>query len=493
MGLTVAILWWLFMVTLPTGVSADPADDQSVLAKALASLSRDWMLADVTRLSAPDFNGRQTGTEDDLRSGFFVAERFQSLGLQPAGSQPFSAMPGGPFVGPQAVLSQPWMVAEGLTVTRIKDTAQLELSSGSQAIVVKLATDYLPILDSPSVNVTAQVVFVGYGISDPAGRFDEYDRLDVKNRIVLFFRGKPEKYPAHITHADKVRVARDKGAVAFLTMTGTIMSAYESRRGMGTGPLAYYGQSGSDGQPTLPGAWISPALAERILSSQEFAKEGSLREIQEQLNWTLVPQSISTGLSGHLKWDSAQASGTLINVMGVIPLQDSTDKTDVVLIGAHRDHFGRQAGLLFPGADDNASGTAILLEVARALLQSGVKAKRAVLFASFSGEEQGLLGSKLYVRQPARPLNNTVAMVNVDHAGIGNGRLTVGITGLPKTVATESGQLAGLPDKLDLFGFFPGMVAIALLGLIAGYLVPISVALLLHFAKNHREIERLTT
>ncbi|TLY13902.1 MAG: hypothetical protein E6K69_08465, partial [Nitrospirae bacterium] len=235
MGVTIAILWWLFMVALPTGASADPADDQSALVKALASLSRDRMLADVTRLSAPDFNGRQTGTEDDLRSGFFVAERFQSLGLQPAGSQPFSAMPGGPFVGPQAVLSQPWMVAEGLTVTRIKDTAQLELSSGSQAIVVKLATDYLPILDSPSVNVTAQVVFVGYGISDPAGRFDEYDRLDVKNRIVLFFRGKPEKYPAHITHADKVRVARDKGAVAFLTMTGTIMSAYESRRGMGTG------------------------------------------------------------------------------------------------------------------------------------------------------------------------------------------------------------------------------------------------------------------
>src|SRR5207253_5457578 len=115
MGVTVAILWWLFMVALSTGASADPADDQSTLAKALASLSRDRMLADVTRLSAPDFNGRQTGTEDDLRSGLFVAERFQSLGFLPACSQPFSVMPGGPFVGPQAVLSQPWMVAETLT------------------------------------------------------------------------------------------------------------------------------------------------------------------------------------------------------------------------------------------------------------------------------------------------------------------------------------------------------------------------------------------
>src|SRR5947208_14831460 len=118
MGLTVAILWWLFMVTLPTGVSADPADDQSVLAKALASLSRDRMLADVICLSAPDFNGRQTGTADDLRSGLFVAERFQSLGLQPAGSQPLIATPAG-RPGQQASLSQPWMMGEAVTVTRL--------------------------------------------------------------------------------------------------------------------------------------------------------------------------------------------------------------------------------------------------------------------------------------------------------------------------------------------------------------------------------------
>lgn len=189
---------------------------------------------------------------------------------------------------------------------------------------------------------------------------------------------------------------------------------------------------------------------------QRSVKAGSLRETQEQLNRTLAPKSISTGVAAHLKWDSTQTSGTLMNVLGVIPGRDSAAQPDVVLIGAHRDHFGRQAGLLFPGADDNASGTAVLLEVARALAQSGVKAKRAILFASFSGEEQGLLGSKLYVRRPSRPLNNTVAMINVDHAGIGNGRLTVGITGLPKTVATEAGQLAGLADTLDLFGFFPG-------------------------------------
>ena len=127
-----------------------------------------------------------------------------------------------------------------------------------------------------------------------------------------------------------------------------------------------------------------------------------------------------------------------------------------MIIGAHRDHFGRQAGLVFPGADDNASGTAVLLEVARLFAESGLSPKRSLLFVSFSGEEQGLLGSRLYVDHPTRPLANTVAMINIDHAGIGNGRLTVGVTGLDKSQAAKAGEHAGAGDRVDLFGFFPG-------------------------------------
>lgn len=127
-----------------------------------------------------------------------------------------------------------------------------------------------------------------------------------------------------------------------------------------------------------------------------------------------------------------------------------------MLIGAHRDHFGTQAGLVFPGADDNASGTAVMLEVARIIATQPVHLKRTILFISFSGEERGLLGSRLYVGRPVVALNGTKAMINIDHASIGNGRLTVGVTGLEKRLAQEAGQLAGLADKLDLFGFFPG-------------------------------------
>ena len=82
--------------------------------------------------------------------------------------------------------------------------------------------------------------------------------------------------------------------------------------------------------------------------------------------------------------------------------------------------------------------------------------KRTILFVSFSGEEQGLVGSRLYVDRPLVPMTMTKAMINIDHAGIGNGRLTVGVTGLEKTIAADAGVAAGVADKLDLFGFFPG-------------------------------------
>jgi Zn-dependent M28 family amino/carboxypeptidase len=142
----------------------------------------------------------------------------------------------------------------------------------------------------------------------------------------------------------------------------------------------------------------------------------------------------------------------LTNVVGLIP----GTGPDTIIIGAHRDHFGRPAGLWFPGADDNASGTAVILEVARALGKVVLRPQRTILFVSFSGEERDLLGSRLYTSRPVVPLSSTKAMINIDHAGAGNGRLTVGITGIEKTTAQEAGQAAGLADKLDLYGFFPG-------------------------------------
>lgn len=205
----------------------------------------------------------------------------------------------------------------------------------------------------------------------------------------------------------------------------------------------------------MPGAWITVSAAEQILN-QTAAEAGTLAALQTDIHQRKQPRSRATQTEVRLQWDSVVSQGTLHNVIGLLDGSNPALAEETIVIGAHRDHFGRQAGLLFAGADDNASGTAVVLEVARALTAPGQRPKRSLVFVSFSGEEQGLLGSNLYVGRPARPLGKTVAMINIDHAGIGNGRLTVGVTGPDKSAAARAAETAGLSDKVDIFGYFPG-------------------------------------
>lgn len=420
-------------------------DQQSALTKALEQVSGDRMLADVTSLSK-NFSGRQAGTDADLQSAQWVADRFLKSGLRAPVVRnsplaiPFATGKDGSSLG---VLASP------MTTSTIDPGALLRISAGGDAATRQLLTEYLPVLDSPSAGLQGPIVFVGYGIADRANGLDEYDGVDVRNCIVLFLRGKPDYYQPPISHADKVHIAQRKGAIGYLTATGPILNAYETRRGVTGTPSAFYGMTDA-----LPGAWISTPLAEEILAGT--TQSGQLRARQELLNKTSTAQAVRTDRFGSLSWNAKPIGGLLINVLASIPGSETQAGQDAVVIGAHRDHFGIQAGLLFPGADDNASGTAVMLEVARILAAQPIRPKRTILFISFSGEERGLLGSRLYIGQPVVPLNHTKAMINIDHAGIGNGRLTIGVTGLEKSVTQEAGQQAGLADKLDLFGFFPG-------------------------------------
>lgn len=410
------------------------------------------MMADVAKLSGAEFNGRQTGTDDDLRSARWVADQFYASKLSLAAvpidrlnSPPGSGENAGP---PTGFMSNPHKAGV------IAPEPVLQISTAQAPLSLQLGTDFLPVFDSPSSRVRAPIVFAGYGIVDATLGMNEYDGIDANNCIVLFLRGKPDHYKGTIAHTDKVRIARQKGAVAYLTATGPVLSAYDLRRGVTGQPSAFYGLSAES--DTLPGAWISTSQAEYILAGTDPSKPGQLRTAQEQLNGSPASRSLRTDHFGVLEWEARQEHGFLINVVATLPGTDPKMANEAIVIGAHRDHFGKQAGLLFPGADDNASGTAVMLEVARALAKLPLKPTRTLLFLSFSGEEGGLLGSRLYVGRPVIPLGNTKAMINIDHAGIGNGRLIVGMTGLDKSFAQEAGQVAGLADKLDLYGFFPG-------------------------------------
>lgn len=414
---------------------------------AIDLLSPERMLADIRTLSGTTFNGRLAGSDDDRLSAQWVAQELAAaqvhLPLLMNGSLrfPFASGEDGTPLGAMASL---------IPTSVIQPDPDLRTGSANQMTVANLGADYLPVFDSPSASVQGRIIFVGYGIADPAQGIDDYTGVDATNQIVLFLRGKPDHYKQPVSHADKIRFAKSRGALAYLTATGPILHPYEARRGVTGRPSAFYGHLPPE--QAIPGAWISTALAERLLADPDGKNADRLRTMQDQLNKTPAVRPTATDHYAALHWNSTSQEGLLTNVVGLIP----GTGPDAILIGAHRDHFGRPAGLLFPGADDNASGTAVMMDVARALTKFGLRPRRTILFVSFSGEENNLLGSRLYVTRPVVPLTSTKAMINIDHAGIGNGRLTVGVTGLEKAVATAAGQTAELADKLDVYGFFPG-------------------------------------
>lgn len=414
---------------------------------ALESLSPERMLADIRTLSGPSFNGRQSGTSADLESAQWVAEEFLSTGLQLTRVHNESLIVPS-FTGKDGASSG--AMATLIPTPVLTPDPIVRVGSTDHLITKNLGLDYLPVFDSPSAEIQAPVVFVGYGIVDAAQHIDDYAGVDVNNCIVLFLRGKPEHYSQTMSHADKVRHARKRGAIGYLTATGPILHPYEIRRGVTGSPSAFYGQLPQD--QAIPGAWISTALAQELLQRSGDTGADRLRVLQERLNQATSSQATKTDRFASLQWKTTTADGLLVNVIGMIP----GTGPETVIIGAHRDHFGRPGGLLFPGADDNASGTAVILELARVLTKVGVRPPRTILFASFSGEERDLLGSRLYTSRPPVPLSSTKAMINIDHAGVGSGRLTVGVTGIEKEIAAESGKTAGVTEKLDLYGFFPG-------------------------------------
>ncbi len=451
-SLVVITFLGIILVLLPFGVQgfAQSEENQRAWLRALDGLSNERMLADVRTLSGPSFNGRQAGSEDDLRSAAWVTDQFRasriSLAFVPLDR--LNIPSGGKGDVRTGFMSKPHQAVV------IAPEPTLQISTARIPDNQRLGTDFLPVLDSPSAHARAPIVFAGYGIVDTAGDINDYAGIDVNNCIVLFLRGKPDYFKGTVTHADKVRIARQKGAVGYLTATGPVLSSYEIRRGVTGQPSAFYGLSPAP--DNLPGAWISTSRAEQIIAGADHSNHEYLRSLQDQLNRASESRSFSTEYFGALEWESRQEQSPLINVIALIPGTDPQLTQDTIVIGAHRDHFGRQAGLLFPGADDNASGTAVMLEVARALAKAGAHPSRTILFISFSGEEQGLAGSRLYVERPLVATTMTRTMINIDHAGVGNGRLTVGVTGLEKDVVLEAGQTAGCTDKLDVFGFFPG-------------------------------------
>src|SRR5947207_2744994 len=362
-------------------------------------------LEDIKTLTAPAMEGRGDGTKGLARAAHLIEARFKSLGLEPAGAshsyyQPFTLITG----------------------ARLKGKNYLYAQSGKEKTELKLDQDFVPFSFSSYGAVNGAVVFAGYGISANEFGYDDYAGLDAKDKIMVVLRYEPPSFAAkngnagmtqHAQLISKAINARNHGAKAVVLVNGKLAPGEEdllTRFGSVSGPV----NSG-----------ILLVQAKNMTAEKWFQTTGkSLAEMQEQINDATKPASFvfPDGLHLALKVSIESTQAVVNNVLAYLPGQ--TD--EYIIVGAHYDHLGRghfdslapsQIGQIHPGADDNASGAAGVLELARRLAPMKGQLHRGILFATFAGEELGLLGSADWVKEPTRPLEKAVAMLNMDMIG----------------------------------------------------------------------------
>ena len=361
------------------------------LSAAEASITKADLLERVKSLTGSSMNGRLPGTEGYTVAAKFAAEHFAQLGLQPGGDKGyFQTLP----IEANEVIGQPYF---GL--------------SGSDEPYV-LGEDYVFRGFTGAGNISAPVVFCGYGLSFPDRGYDDYSGVDVEGKIVLVFKQGPgwkladdEGWHGMSNPRLKANTAAAHGALAVLMVS--------KPNDKNPQPLIGSVMHG-DGKHTLniPQLQISQEVAAELLSGAGL----DLSDLQTRIDKDHNPVSASLDLAVDLKVETRyQPQAETWNVVGILPGSDPDLSTEYLVIGAHLDHVGTQTGkALFPGANDNASGSAAVMEIAEAFMRSGHTPPRTVVFILFSGEEQGLIGSQYYADHPVRPLDLTVAMMNFD-------------------------------------------------------------------------------
>lgn len=387
-------------------VHAAPDLSAKLLPAASPAISAERIANDIQYLASDELQGRRAGTEGAKKAADFIAENFRKDGLTPAVS-------GGSFFQPFSFVSK---------VELGKDN-QLAVTTDGKPSQLKVKDDWMPLAFSTPQAVSGEVVFAGYGISAPELKYDNYAGLNCAGKVALIIRGGPDGDNPHGRFADytmpgrevefKTLKAREKGAAAVI-----FVSTMESFSQDSISRLPF-DLNFLDGR--IAAAAISYQKAKEIFLSAGL----SFDEVRAKLNSDATAPSFSE-VKVDLKAEVEKISSDSTNVIGLIPGSDSQLKSQYIIIGAHYDHLGlggpesldsNPYGKIHHGADDNASGTAALLELARVLSADRSKLKRSILFTSFSGEEEGLLGSGAYVKNPPIPLSSTVAMINMDMVG----------------------------------------------------------------------------
>jgi hypothetical protein len=374
-------------------------------------------LADLKYLTSAELRGRATGSAGLDRAARYIERQFRAAGIRPIGEtycQPFDVT-----VNP-----------------RLGAANRLRWFDSEATHELALGPEWTPLNFSATGKFDGNIVFAGYGITAPEYGYDDYQGVDATGKAVLVLRHEPQEYESwsvfegriyteHSQLAAKAANARRHGARMLILVSDTANHS-------GSDSLESFAPLPAPGDPGLPYIQVKADVVEKWFadSSRDFKRIQA--EIDEELSSRafIFPSSIRLTVETEVAREPRQAC----NVAAFLP--GLTD--EYVIVGAHYDHLGSgeqfsmapaEKGKQHPGADDNASGTAGVLAVARRFADQYAhsRPRRGVLFMTFAGEELGLLGSGHYIRNPLLPMKNATAMINMDMIGrIREGRVIVG-------------------------------------------------------------------
>ena len=414
----------------------------------------DALLAHVKFLSSDDLGGRGNGTPGLERAAEYIAAQFKSAGLQPGGKN--------------GTWFQPFELVTGLTVG---EGNRLTVSSGRQSISFTLGETFLPLsatangkTRAPSAQVIgAPVVFAGHGISAPSLNYDDYAGVDVHGKAVLIFTHEPQEhddksrfdgrsFTSHVSLMNKAMTARHKGAKLLLIVSDPTHERDEA-------PFAGFVRDPQAEDYGIPVLRVHRSRIAPLLEAW------GLDAVAKEIDAAGEPRSrVLDGKADYVE-HLTKTRRTVRNVIGVLPGSDPARKDEAVVVGAHYDHLGlggrhsmnpNLAGQIHNGADDNASGTAAIIEMARAAAASRDRFGRTVVFVAFAGEELGLIGSAQYVNDPPVPVDSTTAMLNLDMVGRPRGRIMISGLETAPAIDEDLKAAAAVIEGLEIRRFQEG-------------------------------------
>jgi hypothetical protein len=378
----------------------------------LEAINQSDLKAYMTFFASDQMKGRNTGTPENEIAALFLRTNIMRLGLKPIPET-------GDYL--QKVPLEAAEIKSGETFIKIKDKNGAEIYSNDSIIYLMPPFNIL--------EATSDFVFAGYGFTDSTMEYDDFKGIELKDKIIMMMTGSPEVTdPDEWNSVFNIETERPKIIWAFSQGVKAILYVYDPRSkytdAYASG-LAEMGVSGVGSKymslkahevsSPVQVAFITRNTADQLLKNSGY----NLKSIQEKIINEKKPASFETGdISVTFRTFIEQTTISANNIIGVVEGSDPLLKNECVIYTAHFDHVGvNRNGEVFNGADDNASGSMALLEVAQAFMNLKKKPARTIVFAWVNGEEKGLLGSQYYADNPLFPMEKTLVDINLDMVG----------------------------------------------------------------------------